>query len=376
MTTSRTRATRTRPLLASAVAAALALATGLPAAASRGATPPDDPKLAKQWGVDALHLPDAWERSTGEGVVIAVVDTGIDPDHPDLRDRIVDGHDFVDDDDSPRDENGHGTHVAGIAAAAGGNATGITGAAPDALIMPVRVLDGEGAGDEADIADGIVWAAEHGAGVINLSLGEVGFASRILKGGPLNRAIRRAANLGSVVVAASGNEGSVKRTYRIAVPVVVVGAVDESGEAAEFSNFGDQRAVVAPGVGILSTAPTYPTTVWPEGSGGYELLDGTSMAAPFVSGVAALLLTQGRSPESVSSVLFETAQNSSDDPRLGSGLVDASAAVGAPTAGENDDAGDDRGDGPPLLPIVGGVAALLIALAVVVAVRRRTRSTG
>lgn len=370
-------APRTRHLLAAGATILLALSVGLPAAAPRAAAAPDDPKLAKQWGVDALHLRDAWERSTGEGVVIAVVDTGIDLDHPDLRDRIVDGYDFVDDDDSPRDENGHGTHVSGIAAAAGDNATGIAGAAPDARIMPIRVLDADGAGDEADIADGIVWAAEHGAGVINLSLGEVGFASRILKGGPLNRAIRRAATLGSVVVAASGNEGSVGRAYRIAVPVVVVGAADEDGAAADFSNFGDQRAVVAPGVGILSTAPTYPTTVWAEGSRGYEELDGTSMAAPFVSGVAALLLAQGRSPERVASILFETAANADDDPRLGSGLVDAAAAVDAPVDGGDgsDDGTDDGGDGLPLLPIAAGGAALVIAVATLAVLRRRGSAT-
>ncbi len=378
-------ALRPSPLRATGLAVAIALSVAVPTLTAGAAAVPDDPRLGEQWGLDALHLPDAWETTTGKGVVIAIVDSGIDIDHPDLRDRVVDGYDFVDDDDTPRDDNGHGTHVAGIAAAASDNGEGIAGAAPDARIMAVRVLDAEGAGDEDTIAEGIVWAAEHGADVINLSLGEVGFASRIIKGGPLNRAIRQAASLGSVVVAASGNEGAARRPFRIAVPVVIVGAVDDTGAAAEFSNFGDQRAVVAPGVGILSSAPTYPTTIWPDGTDGYDLLDGTSMAAPFVSGVAALLLAQGRSPEDVAALLFETAVNATDDPHLGSGLVDASAAAAAPVtessdtdddSADSDEGSGDTGDaGLPVLPIVaGGVVLLIVVLALVA--RRRSRPTG
>jgi len=369
-------ANKTRPRMPTArvaigvlLAVMLALSATLPASTVGATVVPDDPRLGEQWGIDALHLPDAWDTATGDGIVIAIVDTGIDIDHPDLRKRIVDGYDFVDNDDTPRDDNGHGTHVAGIAAAAGNNGRGITGAAPDALIMPVRVLDTDGTGNERTIARGITWAAEHGADVINLSLGEVGFASRVIKGGPLNRAIRQAAGLGSLVVAASGNEGAAGRQFRIAVPVVLVGAIDDTGAAAEFSNFGDQRAVVAPGVDILSTAPTYPTTVWPDGTDGYEMLEGTSMAAPFVSGVAALLLSQGRSPADAAAALFDTAVNTDGDPHLGSGLVDASAAVSAPINTRSDD--DSSDGGIPIAPIVAGGAALLLGASIFVLSRHR-----
>ena len=371
------RATLTRLLPAAAFAALLAAAP-VTAPGAIASVIPDDPNLGEQWGIDALHLPEAWDTSDGDGIVIAIIDTGVDLEHPDLRDRLVDGHDFVDGDDEPQDENGHGTHVAGIAAAASDNGVGVSGAAPGARIMPVRVLDADGAGDEAAIAEAITWAADNGADVINLSLGEVGFASRIIKGGPLNRAIRGASEAGTVVIAASGNEGTARRPFRIAVPVVVVGAVDDTGAAAEFSNFGDQRAVVAPGVGILSTAPTGPSAIWPDGTEGYELLDGTSMAAPFVSGVAALLLAQGRTPDDVRSLLFDTAANPEGDTRLGAGLVDAAAAVAAPVeAATGDSAGDgdgegagDGGDGFPVVPVAAGVAALAAVAAVLVTRRR------
>jgi len=292
-----------------------------------------DPLRPRQWGLDALRLPEAWRVSKGGGVTIAIVDTGVDPDHPDLTAKLVPGRDLVDGDAVARDPNGHGTHVAGIAAAATANAVGIAGAAPAARIMPVRVLRADGSGDERTIAAGIGWAAAHGADVINLSLGEEGFASRLRRNGPLNGAIRRAvAQDGAVVVAAAGNEGRAGGVYRAAVPVIVVGATGPSGAPALFSNFGDQRAVVAPGVGVLSTAPREPTTLFPRGTGGYARLDGTSMAAPMVAAVAALLVAEGNDQATVRRAILATAVNRSGDPRLGAGLVDAPAALRAAAA--------------------------------------------
>jgi serine protease len=322
---------RQSAVLAIALAAVFA---GTVACSSTETEPSDgpDPLRPEQWALDALGLPDAHAHSIGCGVTVAIVDSGVDLDHPDLRDRLVEGIDLVDGDSDPDDENGHGTHVAGIAAAAVDNGTGIVGAAPCARIMPVRVLDAAGQGNDDTIAAGIRFAADHGADVINLSLGESGLIGRLRKGGALNDAMHYAYATGSVVVAASGNEGTPRlRNYRPAVPVIVVGAVAPDGSPAEFSNFGDPRTLVAPGQEILSTTPTSPTTIFPDGTEGYALLDGTSMAAPYVSGVAALLVAQGHDPEAVERILFETAHDAGDDPRMGAGIVDAAAAVAQTT---------------------------------------------
>jgi subtilisin family serine protease len=291
-----------------------------------------DPLEPDQWALEAIGLPAAHLDATGCGVTIAIVDSGVDLDHPDLRAHLVPGIDLVDGDDEPDDENGHGTHVAGIAAATAGNGTGIVGAAPCARIMPVRVLDADGQGSDVTIADGIRFAADHGADVINLSLGESGLIGRLRKGGLLNEAMHYAHDAGAVVVAASGNEGTVRlRNYRPAVPVIVVGAIAPDGSPAAFSNFGDPRTLVAPGQEIMSTVPTSPTTIFPDGTEGYAPLDGTSMAAPYVSGVAALLVGQGHDPDAVERILFETARGG-DGAGMGAGLVDAAAAVAQPQA--------------------------------------------
>lgn len=286
-----------------------------------------DPLEPQQWAVPEIKLPAAWEQAKGDDVVIAIVDTGVDLDHPDLKDKIVDGYDFVSDDDDPMDQNGHGTHVAGIAAAATENGVGIAGAAPSAKIMPVRVLGTVGSGDQATIVRGIKWAADHGAKVINMSLGETGLMSRLLKGGVLNPAIQYAHGKGAVVVAAAGNEGTAKQPYKPTTQVLVVGASDAQGQPASFSNFGAQDAVSAPGVKILSTLPTYKTPETLKNTSGYGALDGTSMAAPYVSGLAALLVGQGKTPDQAMAAIRKTAVNPSQDLRLGLGIVNALAAV-------------------------------------------------
>jgi subtilisin family serine protease len=287
-----------------------------------------DPLEGAQWAVSTLRLPEVWARGArGDGVVIAVVDTGVDLDHPDLQDHLVPGIDLVDDDATPDDENGHGTHVAGIAAAVTGNGIGVAGTAPGARIMPVRVLDAEGTGNDEDIAAGIDWAVANGARVVNLSLGESGVLARISKGGPLNASIRAAGAAGVAVVAAAGNEGSTRRNYRAGVPVIVVNATDPTGQLASFSNTGDLRSVAAPGEGILSTAPIGPSTIWPDGTDGYEELDGTSMAAPLVSGIAAILVARGLTAQDVLDRIAATADNPSSNPELGAGVVDPSEAA-------------------------------------------------
>lgn len=294
------------------------------------AADPNDPLAANQYAIDQHGMADAWAKSEGDGVVIAIVDTGIDLDHPDLADRIVPGHDWIDDDDIPNDENGHGTHVAGSAAAIGNNDIGVIGMAPKSSIMPLRVLGPKGSGNSEDIAEAIRWAADNGADVINLSLGG---SSDLLgrmynKVDPTNEAIEYADGKGVVVVAAAGNDDTFLTAYNPETPVLVVNATNEVGETARFSNFGDPRAVSAAGARILSTAPTYPTTIWKDGSDGYESLDGTSMASPHVAGMAALLVGAGvRSPAQIRDRLVDTASNPDNDPLLGAGIVQADRAV-------------------------------------------------
>jgi subtilisin family serine protease len=301
-----------------------------------------DPLRVDQWALDSANIPAAWATTGGAGVTIAIIDTGVDLDHPDLIDRLVPGYDFVDNDDVPDDDNGHGTHVAGSAAASA-NTIGGVGAAPMASIMPIRVLDTQGSGSDEQIAAGIEWAVANGADVINLSLGEAGFISRFTKGGKLNAAIRSATASGVVVVAAAGNEGSAGNQYRIGVDVLVVNATDRDDSVASFSNVGDVRSISAPGVDILSTAPVGPSTLWPAGSAGYERLDGTSMATPLVAGVAALALSAGIPSDEVVDRLMATARQPSEDPKLGAGIVDAGAAIDLSVAG-------DAGTTQPTLP--------------------------
>ncbi|MYT70067.1 MULTISPECIES: S8 family peptidase [unclassified Streptomyces] len=286
-----------------------------------------DPMRDDQWALDALHLPDAWDTSKGDDTVIAVVDTGVDPDHPDLKGRLVDGHDFVDNDNKPKDLNGHGTHVSGIAAAHTDNGVGIAGGAPGAKIMPVRVLGADGSGSNQNINLGIKWAADHGADVINLSLGESGLMAKLLRGGTLNAAIKYAYGKGVTVVAAAGNDGDDVQTYKVGTPVLVVGASDTDGAPASFSNFGVDDAVSAPGVDILSTLPTYRTKETLKDTSGYGKLSGTSMASPYVAAVAALLHHEGLKPDEIMSTIRSTAKNPKNNSKLGLGIVDAEAAV-------------------------------------------------
>ncbi|MFI5804942.1 S8 family serine peptidase [Streptomyces sp. NPDC051561] len=312
----------TSVLLATTVVATAVLATGC---GSDDKKP--DPMRDQQYALDSLKLPDAWKTADGDKTVIAVVDTGADLKHPDLKDRLVDGHDFVDNDDDPTDQNGHGTHVSGIAAAATDNGIGIAGGAPGAKIMPVRVLGADGSGTDANITKGIIWAANHGAHVINLSLGESGLMARLLKGGVLNAAITAAHAKGAVVVAAAGNDGTALQPYKPLTPVLVVGASGPANKPAAFSNFGAEQAVTAPGVKILSTLPTYTTPETKSNTSGYGALDGTSMAAPYVSAVAALLHQQDRTPDQIMTAIRSTASNPDKLPKLGLGVVDAAAAV-------------------------------------------------
>ncbi len=335
---------------------------------------------------DALELAGfdglAAEGYTGADVVVAVVDTGIDAAHAAFSGRITAGRDFVDGDNDPADGNGHGTHVAGIIAAAADSSA--PGGAPEATIMPVRVLDDTGAGSNETVAQGILWAAEHGADVINLSIGDSGPADRFRKGGPVALAIR-AVSTQAIVVVAAGNDAQYEQLFRAGVDALVVVAAGPDGQPAPFTNTGDPRAVAAPGVDIRSTAPETPTALFPEGTDGYATLSGTSMAAPFVSAEAALLVATGLTPTQTRATITSTAVNATGDPRLGAGIIDARAAVTSvlaavgesptPTPTATVAVVTDSAAATPeylwLLAVLVGVAVVVIAIVVTFVLTRR-----
>jgi hypothetical protein len=274
--------------------------------------------------LDAINAPEVWNQNiTGNGIVVGVVDSGVDYTHPDLDDNIwrnageiagngidddrngyiddIRGWDFVSSDNNPMDMSfkGHGTHIAGAIAAERNN-FGITGVAPNAKIMPVRVLDASVYGEPNNVAAGIRYAADNGANVINLSLGNEFVPSNVI-----NNAIQYANNKGSVVVMAAGNSGVDQPVYparNAARWGIAVGSIDINGSM----DYGSNRAgstpldyVVAPGVDIYSTTP-YNT---------YDTLTGTSMATPHVAGVAALVLNANPTltPAQVEHILTTTA---------------------------------------------------------------------
>ena len=245
---------------------------------------PDDPRFEEQVYLQAIKAPDAWDKSLGAGVIIGLVDSGVDRDHEDLADNILPGWDFGDDDDDPSDEYGHGTQVCGIIAAVQNNGVGISGVAPQAKILPLKVSreDGDTFTDET-VAQAIVYAADSGAAVINLSLGwnDSGAHQAV------NDAIAYAADKGVILVAAAGNRrGPVWFPARLE-RVLAVSAVDVNNRNI-YSAYGPELDLVAPGSGstiddfILTTAM----------GGGYTFNKGTSFSAAMVSGVAALMLSE------------------------------------------------------------------------------------
>jgi len=241
---------------------------------------PNDPFFPYQYGPQKVQAPDAWDVTTSNGnIKIAIVDTGIQLNHPELSIKLWPGYNFVDGNLVPNDGNGHGTHVAGIAAALTENGLGIAGMAPSASIIPVRALDNSGNGLLSNIANAITYSTNAGAKVINLSLGST--QSSIT----LENAVNYAWSQGVVVIAAAGNEASSTPTYPAAYQnVIAVASTDSNDQKSDFSNFGTWVDVAAPGSTILSTyIGSY-----------YAYLSGTSMAAPHVSGLAALLAAQGK----------------------------------------------------------------------------------
>jgi thermitase len=255
---------------------------------------PNDPAFsAKQWGPQKIQVPQAWDiTKSSNGVKIAIVDTGVQADHPDLSGKVINGWDFVDKDGVPQDDNGHGTHCAGIAAATTNNGIGIAGVAPNAKILAVRVLDAGGSGTLDDVASGIQYAADQGAQVISLSLGGLVGSST------LKNAVDYAWNKGAVLVAAAGNSSSTVPSYPAYYKnTIAVASTDSNDLISYFSNYGLWVDVAAPGSSIYSTY---------KGSS-YATLSGTSMATPHVAGVAGLLAAQGRNNKEIRAAIENTA---------------------------------------------------------------------
>ncbi len=296
----------------------------------------NDPGYYDQAHILTSRLPVAWEVTKGStSLDIAILDTGVDLDHPDLDGRLVTGTDVVNNDNNPMDDEGHGTMVAGIAAAETNNGLGVAGAAWNARIMPVKVLGLDGSGTDGDIAEGIVWAVDHGAEVINLSLGGPGSSSA------LESAVAYATSHNVVVVAASGNEGTSEPSYPGAIPdVVTVGATTLDGDLVSFSNYGSWVDLVAPGTEIVSTMlEAGPTEA-------YGIGDGTSFSAPIVAGVA--LLVRAKNPtwtpaQIASRITLSASDRGADgiDDSYGHGLLDAYGAVGGRSAGSPPIPGND-----------------------------------
>lgn len=326
---SRVRAARRLAVLP--LAAVLAL---LPAAGSAHAA--GDDVRGQQWGLKAVQAPDAWKTTKGKGITVAVLDTGVDSGHPDLSDSVVRGKDFVrvGAEKGDRAWARHGTAMAGIIAGHGhgtGGRLGVMGVAPEAKILPVRVLLEDGdpqrrkarSATDSALAKGIRWAADNGADVINLSLGDDSDSAH--PDAREDAAVRYALSKGSVVVASAGNGGEEGDhvSYPAAYPgVIAVTAVDRHGARAAFSTRRWYASVAAPGKDIIIADPD---KRYYEGWG-------TSAAAAFTSGAAALVRAAhpDLSPAQVKELLSDTARNTPEGGRsdaLGTGVVDPAAAI-------------------------------------------------
>ncbi|MBN1201848.1 MAG: peptidase S8 [Anaerolineae bacterium] len=278
---------------------------------------PDDEHRALQWGFTNTNTYAAWDVTTGSpDIVIAVLDSGVDLNHPDLDDHLLPGYDFVGDDTTPQDTNGHGTHVAGIANAETNNSLGVAGVAWDARTLPVQVSTGSTV-LSSDVVQGIIYAANNNADIINLSLSGPGFLKAE------RDAVNYAAARGLIIVGAAGNHSSGTAEYPASYDhVISVASTGDDDSQSWFSNTGPFVDIAAPGSGIYSTL--YNNT--------YGYKDGTSMASPFVAGVAALVLSAGHAatPADVTEAILCSADDLGDpgrDDDFGWGLVQTDQAV-------------------------------------------------
>ncbi|MCA9926767.1 MAG: S8 family serine peptidase [Anaerolineales bacterium] len=297
-------------------------------------TIPNDPRFSDQWALTKIEASQAWNITQGSNeVIIAIIDTGIDYNHPDLINNLTDSstwYDFGEDDNDPKDVHGHGTHVAGIAAATGNNNIGVAGISWQTRIMPIKVsFNTLGQMTSQAVASGIRFATDQEADIINLSLGGPSASNAI------QSAINYAHQHNVVVVAAAGNDDSSNRFYPAAGNYVIsVAATDNDDKKSSFSNYGSWVDISAPGSDILSTMPTYFVSLTPRAGLDYGELGGTSMASPYVAGLASLVKARnpGWSPEQIEANILNTAdnidlQNGYYIGQLGAGRINAYEAV-------------------------------------------------
>lgn len=351
---------RGRVLLAIVIAAWCVL--GLMPSAALAAGGANDPLFASQWNLRMIGAPPAWQYSTGNGVIVGLVDTGVDLSHPDLAGQVLASTNCIGSAGNParctgngQDDNGHGTHVAGIIDALTNNGIGVASVAPNAKLVVAKALDSAGAGDDADVEAGIEWVVNHGAKVVNLSLGDASTLPLGLAGSggasqPLVDGIDYAWQHGAIPVLAAGNNGGglgslgggllgpelgTNATFGN-LPAIVVGAVGPTGAVASYSSplTADRWGLVAPGgAADGNPADDVVSTYWVPGkSNQYAALAGTSMATPHVTGAIADLLALGYSQQSAIARLLATADNAVPCGTSCAGLLDLSAAVGGPPA--------------------------------------------
>lgn len=278
---------------------------------------PSDPYFVNQWDLQKIATPAAWDITVGsESVIIAVVDTGVDYNHPDLSGRMIAGYDFVNGDADPMDDNGHGTCVAGIVAASPENGIGVAGITWWPSVMPIKVASASGYASYYAIAQGITYAANNGARVVNISIAGSSSSST------LTNAVDYATQRGCLVVAASGNNSSATVYYPAACSnALAVGATDAYDQRASYSNYGPALDVMAPGGGYTTTR-----------GGGYGGFGGTSAATPHAAGVAALVISvnPNLSAADVAAIIAQSADDIGDagwDQYTGWGRVNAYKAV-------------------------------------------------
>jgi len=337
-------------------AAVLTVGAAWPARAS------NDPLFDKQWGLTVANVPGAWGRSTGAGVSIGIVDTGVHLAQEDLAGKVSQSASCINANGNPgacngnaQDDNGHGTHVSGIAAANKDNGRGVAGVAPGANLVVAKVLDSNGSGSTADVEAGIRWVVQHGAKVVNLSLGDDPVFGQLFSDPNFTATINDAWSAGAIPVVAGGNQEILFCSAPYSnLNALVVGALGQRGGVAGYScPLGNaQWGVMAPG-GDSSSAPSgVVSTFWdqnnPSSTNSYTYLAGTSMATPHVSGLAALLLAEGLSRDAVVQRILSTAVAvpGCSASTCGHGRIDVTAAVGTGTSAGAAGGGGGAGGAP------------------------------
>ncbi len=291
-----------------------------------GAATANDPYFSKAWHLSKIDASKAWDSSQGEGVVIAILDSGVDANHADLRDRLVPGWNVLGGNTDTSDVHGHGTAVAGAAVASTNNGVGVAAVAAGSLIMPVRIADANAYAYWSDVAKGVTWAADNGARVANISYNGVSGSSTV------QSAARYMRDKGGLVVVAAGNSGG-QEAIAANDSLITVSATDANDAKASWSSYGNYVDLAAPGVSIWTTTR----------GGGYQQWSGTSLASPVAAGVAGLMMAANPAlgPADIETLLFATAVDlgaAGLDTYFGHGRVQAAAAVAAALNAEARDA--------------------------------------